>query len=169
MQAIFLIGARASGKTTFGRVLAEALHCNFVDTDVYMQNKWGETVADVVAREGWEGFRNREETVLHEVACPDTVIATGGGMVLRPANRLFMRENGTVFYLYARPEVLAARLEAAPNAGQRPSLTGKPIVEEVAAVLTEREPLYRETASYVLNAEGTLQDALAEVKKLLAG
>lgn len=65
-----------------------------------------------------------------------------------------MRENGIVLYLSAPAEVLASRLQANPNAVQRPTLTGKSIAEEVAEVLAAREPLYRETATHILNAAG---------------
>ena len=142
-HTIYLIGARAAGKTT------------------------GETVADIVSREGWDGFRKRESAVLREVTAPATVIATGGGMVLAEENRRFMRENGIVLYLSAPAEVLAARLQANPNAAQRPTLTGKSIAEEVAEVLAVREPLYRETATHILNAAATPKALLAEALALL--
>ncbi|MCL1900519.1 MAG: shikimate kinase AroL, partial [Promicromonosporaceae bacterium] len=71
------------------------------------------------------------------------VVATGGGVVLSAANRAFMRAEGLVFYLAAPAEVLAARLAAAPESEQRPSLTGRPAGEEVPLVLAEREALYR--------------------------
>ena len=152
-HTIYLVGARAAGKTTFGGALARQLGCNYVDTDIHLRETTGETVADIVAREGWDGFRKRESAVLRAVTAPGTVIATGGGMVLAEENRRFMRENGIVLYLSAPAEVLASRLQANPNAAQRPTLTGKSIAEEVAEVLAAREPLYRETATHILNPE----------------
>ena len=77
-HTIYLVGARAAGKTTFGGALARRLGCRYVDTDVYLLETTGETVADIVAREGWEGFRKRESDVLRAVTAPGTVIATGG-------------------------------------------------------------------------------------------
>ena len=124
-HTIYLVGARAAGKTTFGGALARQLGCNYVDTDIHLRETTGETVADIVAREGWDGFRKRESAVLRAVTAPGTVIATGGGMVLAEENRRFMRENGIVLYLSAPAEVLASRLQANPNAAQRPTLTGK--------------------------------------------
>ena len=93
-HTIYLVGARAAGKTTFGGALARQLGCNYVDTDIHLRETTGETVADIVAREGWDGFRKRESAVLRAVTAPGTVIATGGGMVLAEENRRFMRENG---------------------------------------------------------------------------
>ena len=88
-------------------------------------------------------------------------------MVLAEENRRFMSENGIVLYLSAPAEVLAARLQANPNAAQRPTLTGKSIAEEVAEVLAAREPLYRETATHILNAAATPKALLAEALALL--
>ena len=162
-HTIYLVGARAAGKTTFGGALARQLGCNYMDTDIHL----GETVADIVAREGWDGFRKRESAVLRAVTAPGTVIATGGGMVLAEENRRFMRENGIVLYLSAPAEVLASRLQANPNAAQRPTLTGKSIAEEVAEVLAARAPLYRETATHILNAAATPKELLAEALAIL--
>ncbi len=167
-RTIFLVGARAAGKTTVGRHLARELAADFVDTDQYMSEVHRITVAEIVASEGWEGFRRRESAALREVTEPGRVIATGGGMVLAELNRTFMRENGLVFYLSAPAEVLGARLAADPQAAQRPSLTGKSAVEEVAQVLAEREALYREAAHHVINAaeafEAVIGAILAKVK-----
>jgi len=166
-HTIYLVGARAAGKTTFGGALARQLGCNYVDTDIHLRETTGETVADIVTREGWDGFRKRESAVLRAVTAPGTVIATGGGMVLAEENRRFMRENGIVLYLSAPAEVLASRLQANPNAAQRPTLTGKSIAEEVAEVLAAREPLYRETATHILNAAATPKELLTEALAIL--
>lgn len=151
---LFLVGARASGKTTIGRALAQALGYSFVDTDRYIQDAGCMTVAEIVEREGWDGFRHRESAALRAVAVPDTVVATGGGMVLSEDNRAYMWNHGMVFFLSVPVEVLASRLQADPNNAQRPTLTGRTIVDEVREVLAARERLYREAAHYVL--DGTL-------------
>ncbi len=149
---VFLVGARASGKTTIGRALARALAWTFADTDQHILRVTGWSVAEIVAREGWEGFRARESRALRDVACPPVVVATGGGMVLAEENRVFMRERGRVFYLRAPAAVLAARLEANPLRSQRPSLTGKSVAEEVEDILARREALSQDAAGYVLAA-----------------
>lgn len=154
-EILFIVGARAAGKTTVGKILADVLGYQFVDTDAYLLETTGETVADIVAREGWEGFRQRESETLRKVAIPRTVVATGGGMVLSEANRAFMREKGFVFYLSAPASVLASRLLADPNVAQRPTLTGRPIEVEMADVLAEREPLYQDAAHHLLDATAT--------------
>ncbi|MCT4701090.1 shikimate kinase AroL [Enterobacteriaceae bacterium H20N1] len=151
-QPIFLVGARGCGKTTVGVALAQALDRGFVDTDNYLLTRTNMSVADIVAQEGWDGFRARETQALKSVTAPDVVVATGGGMVLAEGNRQFMREQGVVIYLRAPAQILADRLEAFPEEGQRPTLTGKPITDEIVEVLAAREALYRQAAHHVIDA-----------------
>jgi len=163
-EKIFLVGARASGKTSVGLRLAEALAYDFTDTDAWLKEKEGRTVAEIVARCGWAGFRELESAALREAGRgPRRVVATGGGMVLAAANRAFMREAGLVFYLAAPAEVLAARLAAAPEREQRPSLFGRPAEEEAALVLAEREKFYLETAHQVVAAAAPLAAVVADI------
>lgn len=149
---IYLIGARGCGKTTVGLALSQTLGYAFCDTDHFLQQNTQQSVADIVAAEGWEGFRLRETQALIAVTAPSTVIATGGGMVLSEANRHYMREHGRVVYLHAEAQVLAARLEAYPEEEQRPTLTGRPIADEMFEVLSQRDKLYQQTAHHVINA-----------------
>ena len=178
---IFLVGARASGKTTVGQALARLLDCPWQDTDALLVRSLGMSVADFVAAEGWPAFREAESRVLHALcdAPPAAahgagtnpqddraamVISTGGGMVLRADNRQCMRTAGTVFYLQAPVALMVERLRRDPNVSQRPSLGSSALPvsleEEVVAVLREREPLYREAAHMVLDA-GLPPEALA--------
>jgi len=163
-EIIFLVGARASGKTSVGFKLAEVLAYDFVDTDAWIREKEGLSVAEIVARSGWPGFRELESAALREAGrASRRVVATGGGVILAEANRAFMRAGGQVFYLAAPAEILAARLAAAPENGQRPSLTGRPAAEEAAQVLAEREPLYLAAAHRVIRAEAPLERVVAEI------
>lgn len=165
---IYLVGARGCGKTTVGHALALALGYTFCDTDHALQQSSGQTVADIVALEGWPGFRLRETASLKAVTAPSTVIATGGGMVLSEENRQFMREHGQVIYLNADAAVLAARLEAYPEAEQRPTLTGRPIAEEMVEVLAARDALYRQTAHHIINAMQTPDGVVSQILSVLS-
>lgn len=149
-RTIYLIGPRASGKTTLGRRLAERLSRPFVDLDAMFLERTGETIADLVAREGWDAFRRTEAAILAEVgAVPGQVVATGGGAVLLPENREILAK-GLVLYLQAAPERLAERLLADMNEAQRPKLTAMGLTDEIVATLREREPLYLACAHAVL-------------------
>ncbi|MBU1040327.1 MAG: shikimate kinase AroL [Proteobacteria bacterium] len=167
---IYLIGARACGKTTLGRRLSARLKRPFVDTDQRVLLRTGKTVAQLVAEGGWAAFREAETLALSEVAVfTGQVVSCGGGIVLEQENRDLLA-GGRVFYLKAPVEVLAGRLERAPGHAQRPTLTGADIVSEVRQVLAEREALYLGCAKVVLRADlplGALVDeALAEIDRL---
>lgn len=149
---IFCIGPRGSGKSTVGRALAAALAYAFVDTDALVVRREGADIAHIVATHGWVYFRQAESRALREAVAARTVVATGGGIVLDPANVACMRAHGCVVYLKADVPTLAARLNAQPAHGQRPSLTGEAMLDEIAAVLHARESLYHGAAHYVLNA-----------------
>lgn len=167
---IFLIGARASGKTTLGRRLSARLKRPFVDTDSRVGLMTGKSVADLVAAGGWEAFRDAETAALAEVAMfSGQVVSCGGGIVLRADNRE-MLASGIVLYLKAPAEVLAERLAHNPLSAQRPSLTGGGVVDEVRQVLSERGAAYLNCAHAVLAADlplGELTDlALTEIDRL---
>ena len=164
---IFLIGARASGKSTLGRLLAERLQLAFVDTDQLIRAASGLEVDEFVARSGWPAFRARESATLRECARPRTVVATGGGMALDPGNCEFMRVAGTVFFLDVPAHILSSRLAKNPRAAQRPSLTGLPPSEEIERVLAEREPVYRATAHHVIHAARPLPDLARELAEII--
>ncbi|WP_027186302.1 shikimate kinase [Desulfovibrio inopinatus] len=139
---IYLIGPRASGKTTLGTRLAESLHCPFLDLDEEFRIRENRTIADLVEKEGWDAFRAKEREILADVhKTPGRVIATGGGVVLDPANRDLLIQ-GLTLYLQADPDTLAKRLASELLPEQRPNLTSLDLEEEIKQTLNEREPLY---------------------------
>ena len=159
MGILYLVGARASGKTTVGKALAKKLGMPFADTDQHLLESAGCSVDQIVETEGWPGFRLRESTALREVSDAHPrgcVVSTGGGMILAEANRSLMRQRGMVVFLDATVEVLAERLGRNPLNSQRPSLTGKGLVEEISDVLNERRPLYEASAHHVVDASRPL-------------
>lgn len=154
MPIIYLIGPRASGKTTIGGLLAYHLDYEFRDLDQCIKEARQQTVTEIVAEGGWETFRSIESETLRRVAgsCKlPTVVATGGGIVLDPANRQFMMETGQVIWIRTEEEELVRRLAKNPEAAQRPSLTGGALVAEVQQVLASREPLYAACAHHIVN------------------
>lgn len=178
MRFIFLIGPRACGKTTVGRELARVLGCRLVDTDALLHERSGATVADIVAIEGWEGFRRRETAVLRALVAEGPgdaeatgtsgicVVSTGGGIVLAEENRRILRASGQCFYLHVPVEELVRRLSSSPLASQRPSLTGRSVAEEAGDVAREREPVYRETAHHVINAGRCVDAVVRDIRRL---
>jgi len=163
MANIYFIGPRACGKTTLGRALAKRLELPFVDTDIFLQEKVGLSIAEIVAQKGWDYFRELEEQIFKEISRQGPqVVSTGGGIVLRPANREILKSSRYVFYLHGRVELLAGRLRKDNDNALRPALTNLSLEQEIEEVLREREPLYRQCARLVLDASMSVSE-LTEV------
>jgi shikimate kinase len=150
-----LVGYRACGKSTVGRLVSARLGWPFIDADADLERRLGMPIADFFARRGEPAFRAAESVALAEILgkSGSLVFATGGGCVLSAENRGLIRQNGgTVAYLHVPASVLQERLRR--DAGGRPSLTGAAVADEVPRLLALREPLYREIADAVIAAEG---------------
>ncbi len=171
MRHIYLVGPRASGKSTLGRLLAERLAMPFIDMDKVIEEHVGSSIADYVRTNGWEAFRAMETGVLQQICVLDPrVVATGGGVVLAADNRQLMTTCGVVLFLRADAEVLLERLRQEPLPGQRPALTGLPAEEEMRQTLAQRAPLYAACAHAVLDAalepDALLEQALAALRSI---
>jgi shikimate kinase len=148
---LFLIGYRATGKTTTAQLLAEQLGWQCCDADAVLEERFGKSIRQIFADEGEAGFRDKESAVLEEL-CRRTnhVIATGGGIVLRPENRARLRQ-GRVVWLTAPPNLLWRRLqEDATTAERRPNLAGGG-VQEIEEMLAARTPLYQQCADLTID------------------
>lgn len=157
---LYLIGSRGTGKTTVGRLLAKRLAWAFGDADELVTAEAACSIAQIFAAEGEAGFRRRETRVLAALSqCDHHVIATGGGIVLSPDNRLTLRTTGLCVWLTAPPRALWERIQGDPStAKQRPPLTSLPGPDEVRQVLELREPLYREVAHLTVATEAASPD-----------
>src|SRR5436190_14205402 len=108
---VFLVGPRGSGKTTVAALVAARLGWEHLDADAELERRFGRTVRAIFAEEGEAGFRDKEAAVLVDLCrLEEHVLATGGGVVLRPENRERLKSAGRVVWLTAAPETLAARL-----------------------------------------------------------
>lgn len=151
---IVFLGLRGSGKTTMARELASRLGVEAVDTDAVVQERAGRSIAAIVEQSGWQAFRDLEQDVLREICSnPGRIVATGGGVVLRQANRRILRSCGAVFYLLADIPLLMQRLQKEEDRGERPALSQESLEEELVRTLREREPLYYECLDYILPAQ----------------
>jgi shikimate kinase len=138
-----------AGKTSIGRQLADLLHYQFLDSDHEIESRAGVTIPWIFDVEGEEGFRRREQAVLEELTqLPEIVLATGGGAVIREANRHALRQNGIVVYLKADIDALVTRTRHDKN---RPLLQTADPRQKLTQLLTEREPWYHEVADIVFS------------------
>jgi shikimate kinase len=147
---ISLVGMPGSGKSTVGRHVARHLQLPFVDTDHLIEQRIGCSIRAYFELHGEPAFRDVEAQVIDEVTSMSQarVIATGGGAVLREANRLALHERTKVFYLRSTPEDLARRLR---HDTHRPLLQGAADpAKRLRALFHERDPLYRHCAHFVI-------------------
>ncbi|HVK16835.1 MAG TPA: shikimate kinase [Fimbriiglobus sp.] len=164
-RRLFLVGYRGTGKSTVGPLLAAALGWEFLDADEHIEHAAGKTIAEIFAVEGESGFRDRESATLAELCHTDRrVIATGGGVILRPANRELLRSAGYVAWLSAPPETVWERMQSDPTtAARRPNLTTGGF-DEVANLMSARESLYRQTAHAAFpTADRSPEDVTADI------
>jgi shikimate kinase len=149
---IVLIGMRCSGKTTLGRALAVRLVRPFADLDEVLGERAGRPVDEILAQDGEAAFRRLEEQVLWWAAeLGGYVIATGGGAVLHGPAFEALARTGSVVYLAAPAAELARRAQVRP----RPPLSTLAPEDEVQALLSTRDPLYRAAAEFTIPVDRT--------------
>lgn len=163
---VYLIGARGSGKTTVGRYLAQQLGYHFQDTDRYIQQHCRQSIAEIVSQQGWQHFRQLEQSALQAVSHCNTVVATGGGIVVGKESCRFMRESGQVIWLQVPLSKLINRLQQEPETEQRPTLTGRNLMEEMQDVLQTRLPLYQQASHHHIDATGDPQHIASQIVQL---
>jgi shikimate kinase len=157
---LFLVGLMGAGKTTVGRTLARRLSKEFRDTDHEIEARTGVRVPVIFDIEGEAGFRRREAEVLVRLAeLENIVLATGGGIVLDPENRVQLKAHGWVIYLHARPGELAKRLGRDRT---RPLLQGIDPRVRLQELYEVRDPLYREVADVIVETGRQSANALAD-------
>jgi shikimate kinase len=149
---IVLIGPMGSGKTTIGRQLAKSLRMDFADSDQEIERRTGAAIPLIFELEGEEGFRRREAQAIAELCARENlVLATGGGAVLREENRRCLRGCGTVVYLHASVETQFQRTRKSRH---RPLLQDPDPRAKLETLMRDREPLYRQEADLVVEADG---------------
>ena len=157
---VYLVGMPGAGKTVVGRELAGRLGVPFVDLDTEIEREQGRAIAEIFGSEGEAAFRALEAAALVKAGTHDpSVVSCGGGVVLEPANRISLRNTGTVVYIDVSLDQLRARVKPAED---------RPLIREegdLERLLTERGPLYREFAAHVVDgsgAPGDVADAIVE-------
>lgn len=145
---VFLVGLMGAGKTTVGRALARKLNKRFIDSDHEIEARTGVSIPLIFEIEGEASFRQRESEAIRELTdLNNVVLATGGGAILAPDNREFLRTRGTVIYLRAS---VASILQRTGHDKNRPLLQSADPRQVIERLAREREPYYVEVADIVI-------------------
>ncbi len=163
---IVLIGFRGTGKSTVGKLLANRLERDFIDSDEYIEDSTGKTIKHIFEGDGKEGFRKIEADVIAKLSRMDNkIVAVGGGAILREDNVRNLKDNGFLILLEATPEIIHNRIiQDKKTTQQRPSLTDKKPLDEIKHLLEQREHPYKDAADYTINTSYvTCEDIVNEI------
>ncbi|HEY2328742.1 MAG TPA: shikimate kinase [Verrucomicrobiae bacterium] len=145
-----LIGFMGTGKTSVGRVVAEHMHFEFLDTDEIIQSRTNCSIADIFQKDGEPAFRALERQVVGELAAREkTVIATGGGLPTNPENLAALKTHALVVCLWSSPEKIWERVRYQSH---RPLLHDADPQKKIRELLAAREPFYKQ-ADVLINTE----------------
>jgi shikimate kinase len=158
---LVLVGMMGSGKSALGRIVADQLNRTFKDTDQLITDRLCQPIPVFFQRYGEAAFREHETGILQELEPDGSVLATGGGIVLKEQNWTEMKRLGTVVYLRVHPTALVNRL--AESKKKRPLLQVEDWEAKLHELLELREPHYLKADVYVDIEEETLQEAAAKV------
>ena len=163
---IILIGPMGSGKTSTGRMLAKEMGYVFADTDEEVTKRTGVSIAYIFDVEGEEGFRKRECLALKECLNDNnTVLSTGGGIVLSKENRDLLQDRGTVVYLQTS---IRSQVKRTTSTNNRPLLQNKDPEETLEKLMLTRAPLYEEIADITIMTDNkSLQEMLKEIQRAI--
>lgn len=147
---IALIGFMGAGKSSVGRLVADHLHFTYLDTDDVIVARAGKPITDIFAQEGEAAFREKERSLVEELSLRnDTVISTGGGLPVDPANMASLKTHALVICLWASPETILDRVKGQTH---RPLLNDPDPLAKIRSLLAAREPFYRQ-ADVLVNTE----------------
>ena len=154
-STIALIGYRGTGKTTVAQLLAIELGWDWVDADVEVELRAGKSIAVIFAESGEVVFRDLEAEIVADLCRrKKTVVALGGGGILREENRQCLLACQATAWLQASVETILERISADPaTPGRRPNLTNHGGRTEIEQLLATREPIYRACATLVVDTD----------------
>jgi len=154
---IYLIGMMGSGKSTVGKTLSEKMHKPFIDLDSEIEKGTGKNISEIFDIDGEEQFRKMETKQLKQYS--ESIVACGGGIVLKDENREFINENGATILLTASMEELSYRLS---DSGNRPLLADDNTEEALTKLWLERQLHYLNTADCTIETDGKNPEQLTE-------
>lgn len=159
---IFLIGMPGAGKTTLGRLLADALDWRVTDVDHELERIEGKSVTDIFKEQGETYFRSAERNVLHSLAeTPgNLIVATGGGAPCFHSNMKFMNAHGTTIFLDPTLDILQKRIE---QEDQRPLFHNTSVREKIENLYAERLQFYQQAKIRIKKVNPNIKSIIAEL------
>ncbi len=167
MKNIALIGFMGSGKTTVGKLVADIMKINFVDTDQRIEDSSGLTVSEIFESQGEQAFRDLETQVVLTLSNRNNlVISYGGGAVIREENRLAIKKSSKVFLLIANPDTILSRINGTHS---RPLITSnKQFRDQIIELLDKRKEFYKATMDYGIQTdERTPEDIASDIVRVM--
>jgi shikimate kinase len=158
-KSIVLIGMMGAGKSVVGRCLQRRTKLVLLDTDDIVVSKFGISIPEIFSRYGEQAFREAETQALRELTkMKQTIIVTGGGVVLREENVDFLKRLGNLVWLDGKEATLFKR---ASQARTRPLLQGENPREAFAQMIQARLPLYAKVAHIRVDTSALTEDEIA--------
>ena len=161
---IVLIGMPGTGKSTTGVILAKKLGMDFIDTDILFKSKVGKTVPQIISERGIDGFLEAEGEIGESIDCDNTVIATGGSMVLSAQAMTNLSRGGVIVWLDTDVAELTKRIEA--DLKQRGVAAADGMT--VSDIFAERKPYYEKYADFRISCHGSIAQTVNELMAIAA-
>lgn len=167
MRNIILIGFMGTGKTTIATKVARELGMRYVSVDDLIEKREKRTINEIFRTDGEDHFRDVESEVVRELSAHEgLVIDTGGGVVLREENMVYLRSGGTVICLTADEETVMARTKKYKH---RPLLDVEDPKARIRALLAKRAPLYAKADRTIDTGKLTVRQAVAQIVEMTGG
>ena len=163
MKNIVLIGMPGTGKSVVGKALAQRLDYTFIDVDDLIAEAAGKTLPEILRSQGLQEFLELEERIGMEMHCENTIIATGGSMVLSEKAMENLRENGLTVWLETPISQISERMpEDLTDRGiaARPGMT-------IQEIYRQREPLYAKYADLIVASKNGEDDTAHQVEEVM--
>lgn len=166
VKNIVLVGFMGAGKTSVGKLLADMARWSYIDTDDLVEEAAGKTISEIFAEDGEPAFRELETRVLQSLIDKRrSVIATGGGIVLKKENRDLIKQIGVSFYLKASPATIYQRIK---NETHRPLLQVDNPQKKIEEILSQRADIY-ERMEVVIDTDGlTVKKIAAAIANIVS-
>lgn len=162
MENIILIGMPGCGKTTVGEILSDRLNMNFVDTDELLEKNYKKTIKNIFEYEGEEKFREYEtETLKSLKRDSNTIISTGGGIIVKERNIPLLKELGKVIFIDRSVESILSTLDS----GSRPLLTEDE--DRIYKLYKDRYEKYKSSCDIIVDNDDSIDNLIESLIEYL--